>query len=92
MTLLNLNDMPEDSIERIMWLSGVREQVERELDEQFQVAYFEARLEQRFPAALSLRVHFKKQALRYTRRENNRRGRSLRWGDGMDSSSSAYVG
>lgn len=90
--ILNLNDAPEDAIERLLWLSGVKEQAQKELDEAFQQAYYEARLTERFDTALRLRLHSKKRALQMTRRENNSRGRSLRWGDGLDPMSSAYSG
>lgn len=90
--LLNLDDLPRDPIERVMWLSGVKEQVEKELDAAFGAAYFEARLQRRLPTAITAGPHAKKRVLAYTRRENQRRGRSVRWGDGLDPSSTAYSG
>lgn len=92
MAILNLDDAPHDPIERLLWLSGVKEAAERELDAAYQRAYYECRLSGRFPAALSLGLHSKKRALRWTRRENNRSQRIVRWGDGADPSSTAYEG
>jgi hypothetical protein len=90
--ILNLDAAPEDSIERLIWLSGVKEQALKELDAAYQTAYYEARLSGRFDLALRLGLHSKARALKMTRRENNSRGRSLRWGDGEDPTSSAYGG
>jgi hypothetical protein len=90
--LLNLEQMPTDPIERVMWLSGVKEQVTRELDDQFSEAYFQARLEHRLETAIKAGPFAKKRVLAYTRRENQRRGRTVRWGDGQDPTSTAYRG
>lgn len=90
MRLLNLDDCPSDPIEAVMWLSGVREQVGKELDEAFGAAYFEARLQHRLEAAVTAGPYAKKRALAYTRAENQRRGRAVRWNDGIDPTSSAY--
>ena len=92
MAILNLDDAPHEPLERLLWLSGVREAAEAELDAAYQRAYYEARLSGRFDAALSLGLHSKKRALRWTRRENNANRRIVRWGDGVDPSSSAYDG
>lgn len=92
MRLLNLDDAPEAPIERLMWLSGVMEQVRSELDAEFARAYYEARLQKQFPAALALRLHSRKRALAFTRQENERRGRTVRWQDGYDPTSTAYTG
>jgi len=80
--LVDFSDAPDDPIERLMWLSGVREQTQRELDHEYQKAYFESRLQQRFKFALDLHLHSKKRALAFTRAENEARGRPLKWGDG----------
>ena len=92
MAILNLGEAPHDPIERLLWLSGVREAAERELDAAYQRAYYEARLSGRFDAALSLGLHSKKRALRWTRRENNASKRLVRWGDGADPSSTLFTG
>jgi hypothetical protein len=81
MTILNLAGAPKDSIKRLLWLSGVREQVARELDSEWQRAYFQARLEQRLDAAENLRLHSHKRVMAWTRAENELRGRGVRWGD-----------
>lgn len=88
--LLNLDDAPKDPIERLMYLSGVKEQVAAELDAALGEAYFQARLQQRFEAALAAGPYKLKPALRLTRHENQKRGRSIRWGDGLDATSTAY--
>lgn len=80
--LCDFTDAPDEPIARLMWLSGVREQVQRELDHEYQVAYFNARLQQRFIPALDLHLHSRKKALAFTRAENEARGRPLKWGDG----------
>ena len=66
----------------IMWLSGVKEQVDKELSAMYQRAYFEARRTGRLDAALSLGIHSHKRVMAYTRAENERTGRQWRWGDG----------
>jgi hypothetical protein len=92
MPLLNLSDAPDDPIERVMYLSGVMEQVRKELDAAFAEAYFEARLQHRLESAIAAGPYAKKRVLAYTRRENQRRGRIIRWGDGLDATSTAYRG
>ena len=92
MSLLNLSAAPTDPIERIMWLDGVMDQARAELDTALASAYFEARLQRRFPEALANGKTSKKRALALTRMRNNTTGRQVRWGDGLDSSSTAYDG
>lgn len=92
MSILNLTDAPHDPIERLLWLSGVREAAEAELDAAYQRAYYEARLSGRLTMALTLGLHSKKRALKYTRQENNSNQRLVRWNDGADPSSTAYTG
>jgi hypothetical protein len=90
--ILNLDDAPESPIERLLWLSGVMEEVKRELDEEFASTYYEARVSGVFDSALAVGLHSKKKALAYTRKENERRGRTVRWGDRIDPTSTAYAG
>lgn len=90
MTLLDLSAAPEDALERLLWLSGVMEQAKNELDKAFAESYYEARLSGRFDAAVGLGLHGKYTALRFSRRENLSRGRSIRWGDGIDPTSTNY--
>jgi hypothetical protein len=90
--ILNISAMPKDPIERIIWLDGVKEAVEAELDHHYETAYFDARLTRRFEAALSVGRASRKRALAWTRRANERRGRSVRWNDGADPTSTAYAG
>ena len=92
MSILNLGEAPADPIERVMWLSGVKEQVSLELDEAFSEAYFEARLQRRLDTAIAAGPYARKRVLRYTRQENQKRGRVVRWGDGQDPTSTAYSG
>lgn len=92
MTLLNLNDMPNDPIEAIQWLGGVKAAVEKELDNAYAENYFAARQQGRFQYALDLGIHGKKRALAYTRRWNNQLGRMIRWNDGLDRYSTRYDG
>lgn len=90
MSILNLDDAPADPIERIMWLSGVAEAVRRELDAEYAEAYFNARLQRRLQAAIDVGTHSRRQVLAYTRAENERRARIVRWGDGADPTSTAF--
>jgi hypothetical protein len=92
MAILNTDTMPQDPIEQIIWLDGVKEAVERELDSLYENAYFTARLTSRFSVALQVGRASKKRALAWTRRANERRGRSVRWNDGADPTSTAYRG
>lgn len=88
--ILNLEAMPENPIERLLWLGGVMAAVREELDAEFADAYYEARLEGTFEVAAGLGLHSKKRALAFTRAENERRGRAVRWGDGVDPTSTAF--
>jgi hypothetical protein len=90
MDLLNLTEAPEDPIARIMWLSGVMEKVTAELDEAFSTAYFDARLQGNLEAAVHAGPYARKRVLALTRRANNKRGRTVRWGDGADPTSTVY--
>jgi hypothetical protein len=81
-TYLDLSNAPSDPIERLLWLSGMEEAMKRELQDALQVAYFEARLENRLDPALAVGLHSRKRALAYTRAENEKRGRVIsRWPD-----------
>lgn len=92
MALLNLEPAPTEPIERIMWLSGVKEQVAAELDAAFAEAYFEARLQRRLDTAVKAGPYPRLRVLALTRHENERRGRTVRWNDGADPTSTAYAG
>jgi hypothetical protein len=90
--ILNLDTAPADALERIVWLDGVMEQVRSELDDAYADAYFHARVTARFEDALRLGKASKKRALAWTRRVNERTGRSIRWGDALDPTSTSYRG
>lgn len=90
--LLNLDEAPKDPALRIVWLSGVQAQVREELAAELAAAYFEVRLHGQLDEVLALGYHSRKQVLAWTRAENERRGRVVRWGDGADPTSSAYQG
>lgn len=90
MSILNLSDAPSDPLERLLWLSGVKSAAARELDDAYALAYAEARLQHRFDAALSMHLHGKKRALAFTRHWNSSQARMIRWGDGIDPTSTAY--
>jgi hypothetical protein len=79
--ILDLSEAPDEPLHRLMWLSGVNDQVALELDEQFRAAYFELRLQNRLAEAFDLRLHSPTRVLAYTRRENESRGRLVRWND-----------
>ena len=80
--ILNLDQAPDDNIERLLWLSGVARRVRAELDAEFQRVYFETRVEQRIDTAIDLRLHSEKKIIAWTRHENEARGRIVKWGDG----------
>lgn len=82
MTILNLDGLPDDAIERLLWLSGVAEQVKTELDQAWRDAYFDARFTGRLDQAEGLALHSHKRVMAFTRAENEARGRMIRWGDG----------
>ena len=82
--ILNLDEAPDTPIERLMYLSGVTEQVEKELDAEYQKAYFEARLEGHLVLVLGLGFHSRKKVMAFTRAENEKRGRIIRrWNDDL---------
>lgn len=80
-TILNLDEAPEEPMSRLLYLSGVREQVERELDAEYRRIYFHLRLEGSLDKAIDLGEHSYKRIMAYTRAENEARGRLVRWGD-----------
>lgn len=92
MSILNLEDLPTDPLERLIWLGGVKDAVARELDDAYADAYAEARLTGLFEAALTFGPYGKKRALALTRRWNNNQARMIRWGDHIDRTSSSYDG
>lgn len=80
--ILNLKGAPDDPIERLVWLGGVKDAVNDEMDYQWQEAYFWARFTGRLDAALALGLHSRKRIMAYTRAENEHRARMVRWNDG----------
>jgi len=89
-SILNLNEAPSDPIERLLWLSGVKEAVTSELETEFAKTYYNARLQGRLQSAILAGPYAKKRVLAFTRQENQKRGRTVRWGDRMDPTSTAY--
>lgn len=82
--LLDLEGAPSDPIERLIWLSGVKEAVDAEMAEHWSEAYFWARFTNRLDAALDLHLHSRKRVMAFTRRHNERvTGRQVRWNDGL---------
>ena len=92
MPILNLTKAPTDPVARVMWLDGVMEAVKSELDEQYERAYYGARVQGRFDAAVQAGKASKSKALAYCRRQNEKMGRPMRWGDGRDPSSTNFSG
>jgi hypothetical protein len=82
--LVDFSEAPRDPLRRLLWLSGVKEKVTAEMDEAWAGAYYDARLQRQLDAALSMDLHSRKRVMAYTRAENERRGRTVRWGDGLD--------
>lgn len=79
--ILRMDEAPDDPFERLMWLSGVREQVLHELELELRRVYFTLRLEGRLDEAEALNLHSHKRIMAWTRAENEARGRMVRWGD-----------
>lgn len=79
--ILDLSRAPEESLHRLLYLSGVKNQVEAELDEEYQKIYFDLRLSGRLDDAIDLGEHSLRRIMAYTRAENEARGRLIRWGD-----------
>lgn len=79
---INLDDMPKDPIERLLWLSGAQEAFDQQINPLWQRAYYDARLTGRLETALTMHLHPVKKILAFTRAENEANGRSVRWGDG----------
>lgn len=87
MTLLDLSDKPDRPLESIIWLSGVMDQVKKELDEAYAEEYAQARLQGLFETALDVGPFSRRKALALTRRWNNDRGRMIHWNDYRDPTS-----
>lgn len=87
--ILNLSEAPHDAAERLLWLSGVKQAAQTELDEAFTATYAHLRREGRLEWALEQHLHGKKRVLAMTRKWNRERGRMIRWNDGLDRTSSA---
>lgn len=76
---VSLGDLPKDPIARIEALADVERALLDAVEQEYQRAYFDARLAGRMDEAFALKVHPKKMALAFTRAENEARGRSVRW-------------
>jgi len=79
--LLNLSEAPDEPLHRLMWLSGVKDQVRLELDEQYRRCYFDLRMQGRLQEAFDFGAHSPTRVLAFTRAENESRGRLVRWND-----------
>jgi hypothetical protein len=80
--VIDLSQAPHDPLERLVWLSGARQVFEETVNAEWQRAYYDARVTGRLDAALRLGLHSRKRVLGWTRAENERQGRAMRWGDG----------
>jgi hypothetical protein len=76
---MDFSDAPDDPLERIVWLDELRKDFLDTIDTHLQPAYFECRQQNRLDAAVAMGPHGKKVALAMTRRENEKRGRQIRW-------------
>lgn len=86
----NMNSAPRDPIRRLAFLADKQREFAALLDREYQLAYFEARQTGRLEFAERLGLHSKKRILKWTRVENEARGRMMRWGDHADPTSSSY--
>lgn len=69
---------PTTDTDALSWAMAAQ----READEAWRECFFEARLGGWLEEAVRSSPHSRTQALAMTRAENERRGRSVRWGDG----------
>lgn len=79
--ILDLSGLPDDALERLIWLGGVLDAVRQQLDPVWAEAYFDARLSGRLDEAEKLGLHSHKAVMAFTRRHNEKTGRLIRWGD-----------
>lgn len=92
MGILKLDGMPDDPAQRLLWLSGVKQAAQTELDDLFAETYAALRHQGRIQWAIGQRLHGKKRILALTRQWNRQQGRMIRWNDGIDNTSTAYRG
>lgn len=88
--LLDLTDAPTSPVDRIRWLDQVTTSIHTQIEDALAETYFEARTQGTFEAALAAGVTSRKRALAWTRARNEQQGRSIRWSDGADPTSTAY--
>jgi len=79
--ILDLSGLPDDAMERLVWLNGVLDAVKAQLDPVWAAAYYEARLSGRLDEAEALGFHSHKRVMAWTRQHNEATGRLIRWGD-----------
>jgi hypothetical protein len=87
---VDLSDLPDDPLERLAHLGEVEEQIRVEIHRAYANAYFDARLTGQIDDAISVRRHGRRRILSMTRWLNRERGSSVRWGDRLDRTSTAY--
>lgn len=88
--ILNLDEAPAEPAARLVWLSGVKQAVEAELDSAYADVYAQLRREGRIEWAIKFGSHGRKRILALTRRWNREQGQMVRWNDGIDRTSSLY--
>lgn len=81
-------ELPDDPLERLLYLLEIEQAVERQLEAAYGRAYFDARLTGQIDAAMDLRRHSRKDILAMTRHLNHEAGLQVSWGDGLDRRSS----
>lgn len=86
--ILDMSEAPKDPVQRLIWMTGVKQQVQDEIDMECESIYTRLRMEGRFDVVLAVGLHAKGRALALTRRAN--RARQIRWDDGLDPTSSQY--
>lgn len=79
--ILDLSEAPEEPLRRLIYLSGVKHKVKQELDAEYQRIYFALRMEGRLDDGIDFNEHSNKAIVAFTRKENEARGRQVRWGD-----------
>lgn len=89
---IKLGRAPSDSADRLIWLSEQEQEVKRQFEDLYADTYSTLRMEGRLDWAISVGLHGRKRILTWTRRWNRKRGRMMKWGDGLDKSSTNYRG
>jgi hypothetical protein len=88
--LLDLSGLPDDPLDCLAALLELEEDVAAQLEAAYAWAYFNARFSGQLEHAIGLLRHSRRDILAMTRRLNREGGGAIRWGDGIDRSSTTF--